>query len=99
MTLTKDEHPNPQTYLLLLVGQDMTNGHTLTKTTFMILKMLEKFSMSLVRNSRGLIKAKKTHHISLLRKTTYDGVRGVHEHVMEMVNWFNKLKYMKVELA
>ncbi|RDX73243.1 Nicotinate phosphoribosyltransferase 1, partial [Mucuna pruriens] len=44
-------------------------------------------------------KAKKAQNLSLLVKTTYDGVGGVYEHVMKMVNWYNKLKSMKMELG
>ena len=37
-------------------------------------------------------KVEKAHYLTLLRKTTYDGVRGIREHVMEMVKQYNKLK-------
>ncbi|RDX75191.1 hypothetical protein CR513_44960, partial [Mucuna pruriens] len=33
------------------------------------------------------------------RFTTYDGVGGVREHVIKIVNWYNKLKSIKVELG
>ncbi|RDY06822.1 hypothetical protein CR513_09133, partial [Mucuna pruriens] len=44
-------------------------------------------------------KSKNANYLSLLRKTTYVGVGGVCEHVMKMVNWYNKLKSIKVDLG
>lgn len=44
-------------------------------------------------------KAEKAHYLSLVGKTTNDGVGGVHEHTMKMVNWYNKWKSMNVELG
>ncbi|RDX88854.1 hypothetical protein CR513_29487, partial [Mucuna pruriens] len=48
---------------------------------------------------RRFDKAKNAYYLSLLRKTNYDGVGGICENVMKMVNWYNKLKSMKVELG
>ena len=36
-------------------------------------------------------KVEKGHYLSLLEKTMYDGVSGVHEHVMKLVHYHNKL--------
>ncbi|KAK6915832.1 hypothetical protein RJ641_018693 [Dillenia turbinata] len=43
-------------------------------------------------------KGQKGHFLSLLEKTKYDGVSGVHEHMMNLVHYYNKLKSLKVEL-
>jgi hypothetical protein len=37
--------------------------------------------------------------MKLLTTTTYDGVSGIHEHIMKFTNFFNKLRQMKIELA
>jgi len=37
--------------------------------------------------------------LSLLEKTKYDGVNGVHAHMMKFVHYYNKLKSLKVELG
>jgi len=44
-------------------------------------------------------KADKGTFMKLLTTTTYDGVNGVHEHIMKFAHFFNKLRQMKVELA
>src|ERR1044072_2907411 len=44
-------------------------------------------------------KAQKGQYLSLLEKTKYDGVSGVSEHMMKLLNYFNKLKSLKVELG
>ncbi|RDX80580.1 hypothetical protein CR513_38853, partial [Mucuna pruriens] len=84
---------SPQTHLLLLIGQDMTNGHSLTKCT---MEKTIKDNIRDIENAREFLNA---HYLSLLRKTIDDGVGGVHEHIMKMVNWFKKLKSMKVKLG
>ncbi|KAJ1375231.1 gag-polypeptide of LTR copia-type, partial [Sesbania bispinosa] len=44
-------------------------------------------------------KAQKGQYPSLLEKTKYDGVSGVREHMMRLVHYYNRLKYLKVELG
>ncbi|XP_042974701.1 uncharacterized protein LOC122306336 [Carya illinoinensis] len=44
-------------------------------------------------------KAEKGTYMKLLTTTTYDGLRGVQEHIVKLIHFFNKLKEMKVELA
>ena len=44
-------------------------------------------------------KAEKGHYLSLLENTRYDGVSGVREHIMKLVNYYNKLKSMKIDLG
>ena len=44
-------------------------------------------------------KIEKAYYLSLLTKTKYGGISDVHEHVMKLTNWYNKLKFMKVELG
>ena len=44
-------------------------------------------------------KAEKGHYLSLLENTRYDGVSGVCEHIMKLVNYYNKLKSMKIDLG
>jgi len=44
-------------------------------------------------------KAKKCEYLSLFDKTKYDGTSGVQEHIMKLVNYYNKLKDLKVEIG
>lgn len=44
-------------------------------------------------------KVEKTTYMQLLTSTKYDGFSGVHEHIMKLTHYFNKLKDMKVEPA
>jgi len=44
-------------------------------------------------------KAKKAEYLSLFEKTKYDGVSGVREHIMKLMNYYNKLKDLKVEIG
>ena len=44
-------------------------------------------------------KAKKGEYLSLFDKTKYDGVSGVREHIMKLMNYYNKLKDLKVEIG
>lgn len=59
----------------------------------------KEFLQALGEKFKRFGKAEKTHYLSLLRKTTYIGVGGVREHAMKMVNWYNKIKSMNVELG
>ncbi|KAF7823655.1 Retrovirus-related Pol polyprotein from transposon TNT 1-94 [Senna tora] len=43
--------------------------------------------------------SQKAYYLSLLDNTLYDGVSGVREHMMKLVNYFNKLKSLKVDLG
>ncbi|KAF7802053.1 Retrovirus-related Pol polyprotein from transposon TNT 1-94 [Senna tora] len=40
-------------------------------------------------------KSQKAYYLSLLDNTLYDGASGVREHMMKLVNYFNKLKSLK----
>ncbi|KAF7802962.1 Retrovirus-related Pol polyprotein from transposon TNT 1-94 [Senna tora] len=42
-------------------------------------------------------KSKKTYYLSLLDNTRFDGVSRVREHIMKLLNYFNKLKGLKVD--
>lgn len=44
-------------------------------------------------------KAQKSHYLSLLDSTHYHGDSGVCEHIMKLVNYFNKLKSLGVDLG
>ncbi|KAF7838105.1 putative LRR receptor-like serine/threonine-protein kinase [Senna tora] len=44
-------------------------------------------------------KSQKAYYLSLLDNTRYDGVSGVREHMMKLLNYFNKLKGLKVDLG
>ncbi|KAF7843809.1 Retrovirus-related Pol polyprotein from transposon TNT 1-94 [Senna tora] len=44
-------------------------------------------------------KSQKAYYISLLDNARYDGVSGVQEHMMKMVNYYNKLKGLKLDLG
>ncbi|KAF7808405.1 Retrovirus-related Pol polyprotein from transposon TNT 1-94 [Senna tora] len=44
-------------------------------------------------------KSKKAYYISLLNNVWYDGVSRVREHMMKMVNYYNKLKGLKLDLG
>lgn len=44
-------------------------------------------------------KSQKACYLSLLDNTCYDGVTSVHEHIMKLVNYYNKLKSCDVHLG
>ncbi|KAF7835240.1 Retrovirus-related Pol polyprotein from transposon TNT 1-94 [Senna tora] len=44
-------------------------------------------------------KSQKAYYISLFDNARYDGVSGVREHMMKMVNYYNKLKGLKLDLG
>ncbi|KAF7835538.1 Retrovirus-related Pol polyprotein from transposon TNT 1-94 [Senna tora] len=44
-------------------------------------------------------KSQKAYYLSLLDNTQYDGVSGVREHMMKLINYFNKLKSLKLDLG
>jgi hypothetical protein len=44
-------------------------------------------------------KAQKGHYLSLLENTAFDGVGSVREHMMKLVNYFNKLKNLGLDLG
>ncbi|KAF7823727.1 Retrovirus-related Pol polyprotein from transposon TNT 1-94 [Senna tora] len=44
-------------------------------------------------------KSHKAYYLSLLDNTLYDGASSVREHMMKLVNYFNKLKSLKVDLG
>ena len=44
-------------------------------------------------------KTQKAYYLSLVDSTLYDGVSGIREHVMKLVNYYNKLKSLKVDLG
>lgn len=44
-------------------------------------------------------KTEKAFYLSLLTKTKYDDVGSVCEHLLKLVNWYNKLKSMGVVLG
>ena len=44
-------------------------------------------------------KSGKGHYLSLLKKIIYDGVRGVHKHIMKLLDYYNKLKDMNARLG
>ncbi|KAF7808414.1 Retrovirus-related Pol polyprotein from transposon TNT 1-94 [Senna tora] len=44
-------------------------------------------------------KSQKAYYISLLDNARYDRVSGVREHMMKMVNYYNKLKGLKLDLG
>ncbi|KAF7808426.1 Retrovirus-related Pol polyprotein from transposon TNT 1-94 [Senna tora] len=44
-------------------------------------------------------KSQKAYYLSLLDNTLYGGASGVREHMMKLVNYFNKLKSLKVDLV
>ena len=80
----------------------MTMKYTMDKTIKDSIRDIEnakEFLQAVGEKFKKFDKAEKAHYLSLLGKTKYDGVGGVREHVMKLVNWYNKLKSMKVELG
>lgn len=43
--------------------------------------------------------AKKCEYLSVFEKTKYDDVSDVREHIMKLINYYNKLKALKVEIG
>ena len=44
-------------------------------------------------------KSQKAYYLSLLDNTQYDGAFGVWEHIIKLVNYYNKLKSYSVDLG
>ena len=43
-------------------------------------------------------KVEKIHYLLLLKKTTYNGVSSVGEHILKLVKYYSKLNSMKIDL-
>ena len=58
----------------------------------------KKFFVDVGNKFKKFDKTENSSYLSLLTKTKYDGVSGVHEHAMKSTTWYRKLKSMKVVL-
>ena len=80
----------------------MVMKYTMEKTIRQSVPESEKaknFLESIAERYVKFDKAEKGQYLSLLENTRYDGVSGVREHIMKLVNYYNKLKSMKVDLG
>lgn len=55
--------------------------------------------MAVGEKFRNFNKSQKGYYLSLLDNTCYDKVSGIREHVMKLVNYYNKLKSYNVDLG
>ncbi|KAJ1394629.1 hypothetical protein SESBI_34005 [Sesbania bispinosa] len=55
--------------------------------------------ISIGEKLRTFDKDQKAQYLSLLENIKYDGVRGVRNHIMKPVHFYNKLKSLKTELG
>ena len=79
----------------------MVMKYTIEKTIRQIVYETEKaktFLNSVAKRYVKFDKVKKGHYLPLVENIRYDGVSGVCEHIMKLMNYYNKLKSMKVNL-
>jgi len=80
----------------------MTMKHSMEKTikdNILEASNVKKFLVDVGNKFKKFDKTEKSTYLSLLTKTKYDGVGGVREHAMKLINWYHKLKSMKVVLG
>ncbi|XP_021653664.2 uncharacterized protein LOC110644986 [Hevea brasiliensis] len=59
----------------------------------------KEFLQAVAEKFKKFDKTQKSHYLSLLEHTQYDGVSGVREHIMTLISYFNKLKSFELDLG